>query len=121
MAHPELNKLLACMETIQEHLSPKATVEQLILFLLVAMKEEYPLTELASRMDWTALKTSRQVNTMADHKYGGGQYEPGYEVLYTQEDKAHRISKNAFLTHKGKELRDQLIQGVKGSKTKQSP
>jgi len=106
------------MEAIQEKLSPKATVEQIILFLLVSLKEEYPLTELAKRLDWNALKTSRQVNTLAEHKYGGGQYDTGYEILYTQEDRANRVSKNAYLTHKGKELRDELIQGIKTNKGK---
>ncbi|MGE4211654.1 MAG: hypothetical protein AB7F87_20990 [Oligoflexales bacterium] len=118
MAHSELTKLLDCMKAIQKELSPKATVEQIIVFLLVALKEERPLVELAEQMEWNNLKTSRQVNTLADHRYVGGQYEAGYEVLYTQEDKANRISKNAFLTHKGKELRDSLIQGIKGGKTK---
>lgn len=118
MSNAELNRLLECMQAIQEKLSPKATVEQIILFLLVSLREEFPLTELGSRLGWNTVRTSRQVNALADHKYGGGEYDKGYEVLYTQEDKANRVFKNAFLTHKGKALRDELIRHIEGSKTK---
>jgi hypothetical protein len=110
---PEIHKLIACLEDLSKELSPKATLEQVILYLLVCEKEEYPLIELSERMDWNTLKTSRQVNTLADRQYSGGTYSEGYEVLYTQEDRDNRILKNAFLTHKGKELKSRLIEILK--------
>ncbi len=109
MTTPEITRLLACMEDLKEALSPKATLDQVILYLMVCQREEYPLAELGEHMDWSTLRTSRQVNTMADQKYGGGQYEQGYEVLYTQEDPENRVFKNAYLSHKGEELKKQLI------------
>lgn len=109
MSEPEIQKLIQCLETLSGELSPKISLEQAILYLLVCTKEEYPLTELGERMDWNALKTSRQVNTLASERYDGKEYHQGYEVLYTQEDPESRIFKNAFLTHKGKELKESIL------------
>jgi hypothetical protein len=109
MSEPEINKLIQCLETLSGELSPKISLEQAILYLLVCTKEDYPLTQLGERMDWNALKTSRQVNTLAAERYDGREYHKGYEVLYTQEDPESRIFKNAFLTHKGKLLKEQIL------------
>lgn len=109
MPDPEIEKLIKCLETLSEELSPKISLEQAILYLLVSNKEEYALTALADRMDWNALKTSRQVNALASERYDGKEKHKGYEVLYTQEDPENRIFKNAFLTHKGQELKEKLL------------
>ena len=118
MPEPEIQKLIQCLETLSGELSPKISLEQAILYLLVCTKEEYPLTELGERMDWNALKTSRQVNTLASERYDGKEYHQGYEVLYTQEDPESRIFKNAFLTHKGKELKETIAGMLRGKAVK---
>lgn len=116
MSEPEINKLITCLEVLSQEISPKISLEQAILYLLVCTKEEYPLVQLGERMDWNPLKTSRQVNTMASERYDGKDYHDGYKVLYTQEDPESRIFKNAFLTHKGKVLKEKII-GILKEKT----
>lgn len=115
MHEPEINKLILSLETLSDALSPKISLEQAILYLLVCTKEPYALTELGERMDWNSLKTSRQVNTMANERYDGNGYHQGYEVLYTLENPESRIFKNAFLSHKGKRLKERII-GILGGK-----
>lgn len=110
MYEPEIHRLIESLEEISKVLSPKTSLEQVILFLLVCEKEEYPLIELGDRMDWNAVKTSRQVNALADRLYSGGTYSNGFEVLYTEEDRDNRVLKNAFLTPKGRELKERLIE-----------
>jgi len=109
MSEPEIQKLIKCLEELSSELSPKTSIEQAILYLLVCTKEEYPLTELGERMNWNALQTSRKVNALASERYDGKEKHKGYEVLYTQEDSQSRIFKNAFLTHKGKMLKERLM------------
>jgi DNA-binding MarR family transcriptional regulator len=113
MHDPVINQLTDCIEMLMHNLSPKATLEQTLVYLLVGQKDEMPLTDLSERMDWTTLKTSRQVNTLAQQRYVGTGYENGYDVLYTEEDASNRVMKNAFLTHKGKELRAKLVNALK--------
>lgn len=118
MTEPEINKLIQCLETLSDDLSPKISLEQAILYLLVCTKEDYPLTQLGERLDWNALKTSRQVNALASERYDGKEYHQGYEVLYTQEDPESRIFKNAFLTHKGKMLKEKILGILQGKSVK---
>jgi hypothetical protein len=113
MYENEINKLLDTMEYLSGTLSPKLSLEQLIAFLIVCQREEIPLVDLADKMDWSLLKTSRTVSTLADRRYGNGRYSDGYEILYTAEDKDNRIFKNAFLTHKGKEIKGRLVKMLK--------
>ncbi len=109
MPEPEIQKLIQVLERLAEEMSPKISLEQAILYLLVCTKENYPLTKLGEQMDWSPLKTYRQVSALATERYAGKEYYPGYELLYTQEDPESRIFKNAFLTHKGKELKAEII------------
>ncbi len=109
MSEPEINKLIDCLEKLSQEISPKISLEQAILYLLVCTKEQYPLVQLGERMGWNPLKTSRQVNTMASERYDGREYHDGYEVLYTQEDPESRIYKNAFLTYRGRLLKENII------------
>ncbi len=120
MPESEIETLIQCLKELSSELSPKLSLEQTILYLLVCTKEEYPLTELGEELDWNTLKTSRQVNTLASDRYNGKDYYDGYEVLYTQEDPESRIFKNAFLTHKGRELKEKVIGILKKNTTKKS-
>ena len=113
MYEQEINKLLDTVEYLSGTLSPKLSLEQLIAFLIICQREEIALVDLADKMDWSLLKSSRTVNTLADRRYGNGKYSEGYEVVYTAEDKDNRTFKNAFLTHKGKEIKGRLIKMLK--------
>ena len=120
MHEPEISQLIRSLETLSVGLSPKVSLEQAIAFLLVCEREELPMIELAEKMDWTVLKTSRSVNSLAEQRYGNGQYNEGYQVVYTEDDKENRTLKNAFLTHKGKQIKAQLIEILKAKTSKKS-
>ena len=109
MYEPEINKLLDTVQYLSGNLSPKLSLEQLTAFLIICQREEIALVDLADQMDWSLLKSSRTVNTLADRRYGNGKYSDGYEVVYTAEDRDNRTFKNAFLTHKGKEIKGRLV------------
>ncbi len=114
MPEPEIKNLIDCLEELSLVLSPKISLEQAILYLLVCKKDEYALTDLGERMGWSSLKTSRHVNTLANERYDGSGYHQGYEVLYTLENPESRIYKNAFLTHKGKLLKERIAGILRG-------
>lgn len=113
---PEIKRLIECVKRLKKDLSPKTTLDQALLYLLISYREEIPLADLGEEMDWENLRVSREVNALASQRYSGGKYYPGYEVVYTEELEGNRIFKEALLTAKGKELKTDLIEILKGKK-----
>jgi len=113
---PEIRRLIKCIEFLNETFSPRLTLDNLALFLLIAEKSPYPMIDLASRYDNDTSRTSKKVNALADQRYGGGTYKEGYRVIYTAENQENRAYKDAYLSEKGAEIKNKLISILKSSK-----
>lgn len=120
MYAPMIRRYLESLELIASVTTPGLSVESLIVFMMICERDEIPLTEIGEKMDWTYVKTYRVVNALAEQRYSNNQYHEGYHLVYTEEDPDNRALKNAYLTDKGKQIRDQIMALFKTPASKKS-
>ena len=118
MHDPIIRRYLDSLELIAGVTTPSLSLESLIVFLMVCERDEIPLTEIGDKMDWNYVKTYRIVNALAEQRYSNNQYHEGYHLIYTEEDPNNRALKNAYLTDKGKQIRDQILSMFKTTGSK---
>jgi DNA-binding MarR family transcriptional regulator len=120
MHDPTIRRYLESLELIASETTPGLSLESLMVFMMICERDEIPLTEIGDKMDWNYVKTYRVVNALAEQRYSNNQYHEGYHLIYTEEDPTNRALKNAYLTEKGKQLRDQITALFKASVPKKS-
>lgn len=109
MYEPEISKMIKCFEVLTQEVSPKISLFDTLIFLHICQRDGYPLTELGNTLGLDTVDTSRKVSALGDRRFAGGKANDGYNVVYTEADNDNRTHKNAFLTDKGKNIKQKLV------------
>jgi DNA-binding MarR family transcriptional regulator len=88
---------------------PKMNLEMAGVFLVICYHERVPLTQIAERLGLPQVTTHRHVSTLSKYHYKGDRFDAGFELVETEEDPTNRVRKIAFLTPKGKEVKERLL------------
>ncbi len=108
MFEQEFAKQMKIIDALRE-IYPKMNLEMAGVFLSICYHERVPLTDLSKRLNLPQVTTHRHVSALSQHYYKGDRFDQGFELVDTEEDPENRVRKIAFLTPKGKEVKEKLL------------